>query len=139
MSWGPPSGAGGWAPWVLAQAVILAVIVLAAAAGWWCLPRRVAERWRWIVSRINGLIAVWLVLIGIALLLDFAVYIHFWSDWAGLPSDYQADSDATFGRAMVEGIGVAVPLVVAVVWGAVILLRRERRDQTASPAPSAEA
>ncbi|MBN2176162.1 MAG: hypothetical protein JW722_00720 [Demequinaceae bacterium] len=72
---------------------------------------------RRVTSSAHFLVAVWLVLIGVALLIDLAVYIHFWSDWNGLPSDYRADSNATFGRALVEGVSVVVLLVGAATWG----------------------
>jgi hypothetical protein len=117
---------------VVVQAVVLAVIVLAAIAGFQCWSRPPRDGARRATSRLRILIAAWLILLGLVVVADLGIYLRFWSTWTGLPAEQRVGPETTFGSAASVGITVVAVLVVVAVWTAIVLVRRERRRWTTS-------
>ncbi len=132
LQWTAPSGVIGWSPMVVVQAVVLAVIVLAAIAGFqcWSLPPSNGERR--VTSRFGLLIAAWLAPFALVTVADLGIYLRFWSLWTSLPAEQRAGPETTFASAATTGITVVAVLVVVAVWTAIVLVRRERRRWTTS-------
>jgi hypothetical protein len=137
--WEAPAGVIGWSPMVVVQAVVLAVIVLAAIAGFQCWSRPQRDGARRATSRLRILIAAWLILLGLVVVADLGIYLRFWSTWTGLPAEQRAGPETTFGSAAVIGITVVAVFVFAAVWTVVALVRQERKRWTTSRSPAGQA
>ena len=70
---------------------------------------------------------MWFFLLGLVLALDFVVYILYWFEWTNLHEWERVGPGTDFGSAAVIGSAVAIPLAAVAIWGAIILIKKERR------------